>query len=245
MKRGSSLPGIVTVAKSACDYLGIDYDIVFKPCRKAAGSSIDAIVLLMRNMRPDDASNRMVDMSADEIATIFDHLSKSKNKDDGNEILRHVWSKMISSQMREFLQSMNQSRVTLDSTPTEHAADTASEMYIEWFSIIHATRVGGPNAPRFSDFVLGLRIDEDAYAEPRWVPIGKINGRPDHALAVQIDALLASAVLERFGPTVSILPEAVMVEVRHSGYRKNPRTKAGRVLVEPEVVSLSPGNARW
>jgi hypothetical protein len=237
-QRQGRMPGIVTVTKSASDYLGIDYDIVFKPCRKAAGSSVEAIVLLMGNMRPDDVTTNKAEMSPDDISSILDRLSKSRNKVDINEILRHVWSNMRSSQLREFLQAMYQSRATRDSTITEMNADAESVTHIEWFSIIHATRIGGSNTSRFSDYVLGMRIDEGEHTASSWVPIGKINGRPDHALAVQIDAQLASAVLERFGPTVSIRPEAVVVEVRHRGFRENRRTKAGRVLVEPEITRL-------
>ena len=114
----------------------------------------------------------------------------------------------------------------------------------EWFTIIHATRVGGPKSARFSDYVLGTLLDGGNDGDPRWVPVGKVAGRPEHAIATKLDALLADAVTERFGPTVSIRPNRVMVEVRHHGYRENRRTKAGRVLVEPEVVSMSPGNAR-
>jgi hypothetical protein len=236
------MPGIVTVAKSACDYLGIDYDIVFKPCRRAAGSSIEAIVLLMEHMRPYVASNNMAELSPDDISSILDRLSNSRNKVDTNEILRHVWSNMRSSQLREFLQAMYQSRATRDSTITELNADAGSVTHIEWFTIIHATRIGGSNTSRFSDYVLGMRIDEDELTASSWVPIGKVKGRPPQALASQLDALLAEAVMERFGPTVSIKP-GIMVEVRHRGYRENPRIKAGKVLAEPEVVSISPGNA--
>jgi hypothetical protein len=237
--RKNRLPGIVTITKSACDYLQIDYNIVFNPCCKAAGSSIEAIVLLMRNMRPEDASNNMVEMPPDEVDAIHDRLSKSKNKDDKNNIIRHVWSNMPSSQMRVFLQSMNQSRInSADEKSGSNANDLVTELQTQWFSIIHATRIGGSKLARFSDYVLGIRIDEDGHAEPRWVPIGKIAGRAEHSLASQIDALLANAVVERFGPTVSIHPEAVIVEVRHRGLRENPRTKAGRVLVEPEITRL-------
>lgn len=240
--RGSRFPGVVTVAKSACDFLGIDYEIVFKPCRKAAGTSIDAIVLLMRNMRPEDALNNMVDLTPEGVDSILERIQKSKNKDDRNKILRHVWSNMPSSQMRAFLQSMNPSRInSVHERSGSNANDLTTELQTQWLSIIHATRVGGPNSARFSDYVLGIRIDEDGHDEPRWVPIGKFSGRPEHDLATKIDALLANAVLERFGPTVSIRPEAVVVEVRHRGYRESPRTKAGRVLVEPEVVSLTQG----
>lgn len=239
MKRGSRFPGVVTVAKSACDFLGIDYEIVFKPCRKAAGTSIDAIVLLMRNMRPEDASKSMDEITPEEFDTILDRLSKSKNKDDNNHILRHVWSNMPSSQMRAFLQSMSPSRInSADERSGSNANDLATEPQTQWLSIIHATRIGGSNSARFCDYVLGIRIDEDGHAEPRWVPIGKIAGRPEHSLASQIDALLANAVLERFGPTVSIRPEAVVVEVHHRGFRENPRTKAGKVVVEPVITRL-------
>ncbi len=141
--------------------------------------------------------------------------------------------------MRAFLQSMNPSRInSVDEKLGSNADDLSTELQTQWLCIIHATRIGGSNSARFSDYILGIRIDEDGHAEPRWVPIGKIVGRPEQALASHIDALLANAVLERFGPTVSIHPEAVIVEVRHRGYRENHRTKAGRVLVEPEITRL-------
>jgi len=237
--RKNRFPGIVTITKSACEFLGIDYEIVFKPSRKAAGSSIEAIVLLMRNMRLDDASNNMVEMPPDEVDSIQNWLSKSRNKDDINNILRHIWSKMPSSQVRSFLQALNPSRKNrVDVKSDPNTDELGAELQTQWFNIIHATRIGGSKSARFSDYVLGIRIDEDGHAEPRWVPIGKIAGRPEHSLASQIDALLENAVLERFGPTVSIRPEAVVVEVRHRGYHENHRTKAGKVLVQPEIVAL-------
>ena len=193
----------------------------------------------MRNMRQDDASSNMVDLMPEEVDSILERIQKSRNKDDNNQILRHVWSNMPSSQMLAFLQSMNPSRKnSVNERSGSNANDLTTELQTQWLSIIHATRIGGPNSARFSDYVLGIRIDEDGNAEPRWVPIGKIAERPEHSLASQIDALLANAVLERFGPTVSIRPEAVVVEVRHRGFSENRRTKAGKVLVEPEIIRL-------
>ncbi len=243
-QRQGRMPGIVTVAKSACDYLGIDYDIVFKPCRKAAGSSVEAIVLLMGNMRPAIETGITRKWSDDDFESVLHTLRNRNNNVEVNEIFRQVWANMTSYQIRGLLRTMyNPASARTSSHDDKGGEINDGELHTEWFTIIHATRIGGSNSSRFSDYVLGMRIDDGNDDEPRWMPIGKVKGRPPQALASQLDALLAEAIMERFGPTVSIRPEAVVVEVRHRGLRENPRTKAGRVLAEPEVVSLSPGNA--
>ncbi len=232
------MPGIVTVAKSACDYLGIDYDIVFKPCRKAAGSSVEAIILLMNNMRPAIETGITRKWSDDDFESVLHTLRNRKNNVEVNKILRQVWSNMASQQIWELLRTMyNTTAAHTPSHDDKGGEINDSELQSGWFTIIHATRIGGSNSSRFSDYVLGVRIDEDELTASSWVPIGKVKGRPPQALAIQLDALLAEAVMERFGPTVSIKP-SIMVEVHHRGLRENPRTKAGKVLIDPEIKNL-------
>jgi hypothetical protein len=232
------MPGIVTVAKSACEYLGIDYAIVFKPCRKAAGSSIEAIALLMEHMHPAMDTGTHRKWSDDEYEFILHNLRNNKNNVEVNKILRQVWSIMASQQIRELLRTMYKTAAAHTSSHDDKGGETNdSELQNGWFTIIHATRLGGSNTSRFSDYVLGVCIDEDELTASSWVPIGKVKARPPQALAAQLDALLTDAVMERFGPTVSIKP-SIMVEVRHRGFRENGRTKAGKVLVDPEITKL-------
>ena len=232
------MPGIVTVTKSACEYLGIDYDIVFKPCRKAAGSSIEAIVLLMEHMRPAIDTGTHRKWSDDDSESVLHTLRNRKNNVEVNNILRKVWANMASHQIRELLRTMYNTAVAHTSSHDDRGGEiNDSELQSGWFTIIHATRIGGSNSSRFSDYVLGVRIDEAEQTASSWVPIGKVKGRPPQALATQLDALLAEAVMERFGPTVAIKP-GIIVEVRHRGHRENRRTKAGKVLIEPEITKL-------
>jgi len=234
-----SLPGMVTVAKSACEYLDIDYELDFKLCRKVAGSTIEAICLLMANMNHVNENHNKESLSFDDVVEIYSTLSLAKSSEHKIQVLKRVWVSLAPLEIRWFLNFFKSPMSILGIDPDYVSPELAESIPIQSIrlTIIHATRIGSSKQPRFMDFVLGVNVSDDDRFVQDYIPIGKINGRPDEEIATQLDALLADTITEKFGPTVAFEPQLVL-DVTYKGIRKNPRTKAGFVLVEPEIRSI-------
>lgn len=240
-----SLPGMVTIAKSACTYLDIDYELDFKICRKVAGSTTEAVYLLMSNMKPYKADPNQADAwsSLDDVIELYVDLSSSKSGsgavDHRLHVLNRIWESLNPLEIRWFLYFFKSPMSVLGIDP-EYPGEEISEsipMPSIRLTIIHATRIGRPNQPRFMDFVLGVNVSDDDRFVQDYIPIGKITGRPDEEIAAQLDVLLVDTITEKFGPTVSFEPTLVL-EVSHRGIRHNNRTKAGYVLIEPSISAI-------
>jgi hypothetical protein len=240
-----SLPGMVTVAKSVCAYLEMEFEEEFKLCRKIAGSTTEAIYLLMSNMKPSKVDLDKADerLSLDDVIELYVDLSSSKSGsgaiDHKLHVLNRIWESLNPLEIRWFLYFFKSPMSVLGINPEYVHSNLTDSVPLPSIrlTIIHATRIGRPNQPRFVDFVLGVNVSDDDRFVQDYIPIGKINGRPDEEIAAQLDALLADTIIEKFGPTVAFEPTLVL-EVSHRGIRQNNRTKAGYVLIEPSINTI-------
>lgn len=102
----STLAGHRTIALCAAQFCEIDYDLVFRACRTATGSSSEAIEKLMENL--DEARSKMkpASLSLEEVQNHFTRLANERSRDGKKEILFKAWSEMSPVEARYFIRIM-------------------------------------------------------------------------------------------------------------------------------------------
>lgn len=105
--------------------------------------------------------------------------------------------------------------------------------------ILYATAGSGKRGGTYSDFTLGVRVNEDERYEQDFVPIGKAYGGYTDEELKKLNAAIKPLIRERFGPTLSIEPRLV-VEIEFDEIQLNKRTKAGYTLRFPRFRAI-----RW
>ena len=92
-----------TLAKLASDFCEIDYEMVFRPCRVAVGSSSETIQKLMANLPEAQAKWTNGLLCLHDIAGIFEQLSITKKSEQKQQIILESWSDMTPLEMKYFL----------------------------------------------------------------------------------------------------------------------------------------------
>lgn len=100
--------GSRTSGLAAADFCEIDYDLVFKPCRTATGSSSETIEKLM-GATPAAREKRTPEyLSLQEVRVIFEKLFTASSRADKQELLLNAWSKMKPVEIKYFIRMMGQ-----------------------------------------------------------------------------------------------------------------------------------------
>ena len=105
--------------------------------------------------------------------------------------------------------------------------------------IMYAHAGSGRRGGTYSDFTLGIRVDEDERYEEQFIPIGKAYGGYTDQELKKLNRRIKELTVERFGPTLSLRP-GIVVEVEFDDIQVNRRTKAGYTLRLPRFRSI-----RW
>jgi DNA ligase 1 len=105
--------------------------------------------------------------------------------------------------------------------------------------ILYATAGSGKRGGTYSDFTLGIRVEEDLRFDQTYVPIGKAYGGYTDEELKKLNAAIKPLVRERFGPTLSLEPK-IVVEIEFDEIQINRRTKAGFTLRFPRFRAI-----RW
>ncbi len=105
--------------------------------------------------------------------------------------------------------------------------------------IMYAHAGSGRRGGTYSDFTLGIRVDEDERFEEQFIPIGKACGGYTDQDLKKINQRIRELAVERFGPTLSLRP-GIVVEVEFDDIQVNRRTKAGYTLRLPRFRAI-----RW
>jgi len=100
--------GSRTSGLAAAEFCGIDYDLVFKPCRTATGSSSETIERLMANIPRAIEKRSPVNQSLSEISHIFEQLSDLSGRDDKKECLHQAWRQMTPVEIKYFIRILGQ-----------------------------------------------------------------------------------------------------------------------------------------
>lgn len=100
--------GSRTAGLSAAEFCGIDYDLVFKPCRTATGSSSETIEKLMF-ATPDARKKREPkEWSLASIESVFEELFDVSSRADKQDILLDTWQQMTPVEIKYFIRMLGQ-----------------------------------------------------------------------------------------------------------------------------------------
>ncbi len=97
-----------TVALLAAEFCEIDYDLVFKPCRTATGSSSETIQRLLENIPEARAKWFPGHLSLEEIETIFEQLYITSGREPKQAIVGETWTKMTPLEVKYFIRMLGQ-----------------------------------------------------------------------------------------------------------------------------------------
>ncbi len=100
--------GSRTYSMAAADFCEIDYDMVFKPCRTALGSSSEAIEKLMQNMEAARNKRTPARLSLDDVKKIYEQLYSVSSRADKQEILHQAYARMTPVEIKYFIRIMSQ-----------------------------------------------------------------------------------------------------------------------------------------
>ncbi|MEX0719669.1 MAG: ATP-dependent DNA ligase [Balneolaceae bacterium] len=100
--------GSRTVSTLAADFCEIDYDLVFKPCRTATGSSSETIEKLLDNIPAAREKWKGELLSLKEVEEIYHQLFRVISRIDKQGILQQAWSKMTPLEVKYFIRIMGQ-----------------------------------------------------------------------------------------------------------------------------------------
>jgi len=100
--------GSRTSAMAAAEFCKIDYDLVFKPCRTATGSSSEAIEKLMANMEPARSKRNPHPLTLKYIESVFESLYAASTRAGKQQILTDVWKKMTPVEIKYFIRMLGQ-----------------------------------------------------------------------------------------------------------------------------------------
>jgi len=97
-----------TVALTAAEFCGIDYDLVFRPCRTATGSASEAIEKLMRNLPEASARRNPAWLGLDDLADGFERLAAATGREQKQQILTGLWEQMSAREIRFMIRMLSQ-----------------------------------------------------------------------------------------------------------------------------------------
>lgn len=105
--------------------------------------------------------------------------------------------------------------------------------------IMYAHAGSGRRGGTYSDFTLGISVQNDDRYEERFIPIGKAYGGYTDEELRKLNSRIKELTVEKYGTTLGLLPELV-VEIEFDNIQVNKRTKAGYTLRFPRFRAI-----RW
>lgn len=100
--------GSRTSGLAAAKFCEIDYDLVFKPCRTATGSSSETIERLMGNIPEAVEKRNPKNLSLEQVDEIFDRLYSVSSRADKEKILWETWQRMTPVEIKYFIRMLGQ-----------------------------------------------------------------------------------------------------------------------------------------
>lgn len=97
-----------TIAVCAAQFCEIDYDLVFKPCRTATGSSSETIEKLMENLPMAIQKRTPKELSLQEVESAFIQLEAISKRAEKEALLQAFWGMMTPIEIKYFIRIMGQ-----------------------------------------------------------------------------------------------------------------------------------------
>src|SRR5699024_952967 len=95
--------GSRTYSTCAADFCEIDYEKVFKPCKKAIGSAIDAIEKIMQNIEAAQDKRSPTNLSLYEIGKYYEQIAALSSRKGKQQILTEAWQRMTPVEIKYFI----------------------------------------------------------------------------------------------------------------------------------------------
>jgi len=105
--------------------------------------------------------------------------------------------------------------------------------------ILYAHAGSGKRGGTYSDFTLGISVDNPEEFGQEFIPIGKAYGGYTDEELKRLNIEMKQLILEKFGPTLMLKPK-IVVEIEFDEIQINKRTKAGFTLRFPRFRAI-----RW
>jgi len=100
--------GHQTIAKAACAFLEINYELVFKTCKSATGSSSETIEKLMDAWPIGIQKREPKEISLKEILEFYEELASTKKKDFRIDKLFEMWANLSAIEIKYMIRIMHQ-----------------------------------------------------------------------------------------------------------------------------------------
>ncbi|GAA5522161.1 hypothetical protein LQ318_10440 [Aliifodinibius salicampi] len=100
--------GSRTYSMCAARFCEVDYQKVFKPCKKAIGSAAEAIEKLMENIETAREKRVPANLSLVDISDSFEKLSKHTTRTEKQKILASVWRQMTPIEIKFYIHLLSQ-----------------------------------------------------------------------------------------------------------------------------------------
>ena len=135
--------GSRTSGLAAAEFCDIDYDLVFKPCRTATGSSSETIERLMANIPHAIDKRSPTERSLSQIMGIFEDLSALSGRDDKKELLHRAWSGMTPVEIKYFIRILGQGSLRIGFETRSVVASIADAFDAEREEVRYAHMITG------------------------------------------------------------------------------------------------------
>ncbi len=99
--------GSRTYSTAAANFCEIDYEKVFKPCKKALKDAPETIEKLIRNIETARQKCSPAGLSLDRVRDIYEALSSVSTRVDKQHILANAWRKMLTVEIKYFIRIMS------------------------------------------------------------------------------------------------------------------------------------------
>ena len=131
--------GARTIGVAAADYCGIDYDIVFKACRTASGSSTETIQRLFENLPEARQKNTLQHWNLARISELAEELAQTRGRKEKQQILTRIWGGLSPLATKYFLRLLSQGslRIGFESRSVLQALARSSQVDYEQLRYAH------------------------------------------------------------------------------------------------------------
>ncbi len=128
-----------TLATLAADFCEIDYDLVFKPCKTATGSSSETIQRLFENI--PEARNKWSDgrLTLGAISEVYSRLATTRKRVKKQHIIWDTWSQITPLEVKYFIRILGQGslRIGFESKSLLHAIAKAFDANLDQVRYAH------------------------------------------------------------------------------------------------------------
>ena len=131
--------GARTIGIAAANYCKIDYDIVFKACRTATGSSTETIQRLFENLPEARQKNSLRHWDLARISELAEKLAQTRSRKDKQRILTRIWSGLSPLASKYFLRLLSQGSLRIGFENRSVLQALAKSCQVDSVSYTHLT----------------------------------------------------------------------------------------------------------